>query len=795
MDFRELINKIDSINSEAKKEPERLAFDDAINHVKDIKFTPPTASGAKFSIANNPKFKGQNVNDQEVKLAILQDALKNFPAMLFGEMAQRIKPTTDAQIELSQFVGDISNKMDPEGSHIGQLSKPERELAIAVTKAALRGMELERDPDQSTYNDDDAEDANEMESSLPWKKFETPVKEGQYDGKSRDELMKMKARAEADIKNMQSSGDGPQEKFYDETQMMMAQRHLDDINDALKKMGEGIDPTTNEGDNIYHSCVKSFKHAKFGEGEVLHGEHTLSESGEVSHYDAKFVREDGSQFIVRNIPVANMKECVVVEHGHPKKKKKVKEEEVELEESPMVTFTVPNVTSDMASKLERIAKEKKIEYSRQGRTVVLKGKRIDMTMLRTKMGLAQTNIPMVPVNEEVVDEAHYQDYKEKIIPVNKDVELAGDSIWDKEGTNPKSVNVKEIHVTFEIDTESDDPEDRDITYVAVQVEHDGPWTIYTDTGFERAISQMIGIDVEFTEQGMQDDGEASLEGSVATKDIPADAKPLESIKQEETVEDDSGKDRDSVKPEMVKGVAEKIKAEYVDELRTYMDRKKDVVQQLKSSGITDPKEIEQEINDMDDDILSYYYPGDIKGKIEVMNSVLNLGPDADGHDIVDMVHNSGMDTSPREEIADQFQNELKKADPETFKKLYGNKQTISDVESVEQEDWFQGQNDVTLNGDEFYETFGWIGENDENIEEAEYQGRTVKLNKPMRGDVKKFKVYVNNPKGNVVKVNFGDPDMKIKKSNPARRKSFRARHNCDTPGPKHKARYWSCRKW
>jgi hypothetical protein len=122
------------------------------------------------------------------------------------------------------------------------------------------------------------------------------------------------------------------------------------------------------------------------------------------------------------------------------------------------------------------------------------------------------------------------------------------------------------------------------------------------------------------------------------------------------------------------------------------------------------------------------------------------------------------------------------------------KKKVKEEETVEEE-WFQGQHDVTLNGDEFYEAFGWIGENDENIEEAEYQGRTVKLNKPMRGDVKKFKVYVKNPKGNVVKVNFGDPDMKIKKSNPARRRSFRARHNCDSPGPKHKARYWSCRKW
>jgi len=81
------------------------------------------------------------------------------------------------------------------------------------------------------------------------------------------------------------------------------------------------------------------------------------------------------------------------------------------------------------------------------------------------------------------------------------------------------------------------------------------------------------------------------------------------------------------------------------------------------------------------------------------------------------------------------------------------------------------------------------------LSEAEYQGRNVQLGKPMAGDVKKSKVYVKGPKGNVVKVNFGDKKMKIKKSNPKRRKSFRARHNCDNPGPRWKARYWSCRAW
>ena len=84
---------------------------------------------------------------------------------------------------------------------------------------------------------------------------------------------------------------------------------------------------------------------------------------------------------------------------------------------------------------------------------------------------------------------------------------------------------------------------------------------------------------------------------------------------------------------------------------------------------------------------------------------------------------------------------------------------------------------------------------DTEVDEAKYQGREVPLGKPMAGDVKKSKVYVKNAKGNVVKVNFGDKKMKIKKSNPKRRKSFRARHNCANPGPRWKARYWSCRAW
>ena len=109
-----------------------------------------------------------------------------------------------------------------------------------------------------------------------------------------------------------------------------------------------------------------------------------------------------------------------------------------------------------------------------------------------------------------------------------------------------------------------------------------------------------------------------------------------------------------------------------------------------------------------------------------------------------------------------------------------------------------GKNLVIPNNSEYID----CGEAEEqydvsHLKASEYQGRKVTLNKPFRtpDGPKKFSVYVKNDKGNVVKVNFGDPNMKIKKNIPERRKSFRARHNCDNPGPKWKARYWSCKAW
>jgi hypothetical protein len=90
----------------------------------------------------------------------------------------------------------------------------------------------------------------------------------------------------------------------------------------------------------------------------------------------------------------------------------------------------------------------------------------------------------------------------------------------------------------------------------------------------------------------------------------------------------------------------------------------------------------------------------------------------------------------------------------------------------------------------------YLSEHVDLLMEAEYQGRKVKLGKPMRGDVKKYRVFVKDPEtGNVKKINFGDPNMKIRRDDPKRRKSFRARHKCHLAKDRTTAKYWSCRFW
>jgi len=165
--------------------------------------------------------------------------------------------------------------------------------------------------------------------------------------------------------------------------------------------------------------------------------------------------------------------------------------------------------------------------------------------------------------------------------------------------------------------------------------------------------------------------------------------------------------------------------------------------------------------------------------------------------------------SKKEGLGDRMAKKLKKHKGVNLKKkkikLKG-RGVYQDYDGLKEDVFFESitENGMTTNHI-YYEVdgkgYGYTFEFANDLNEAEYQGRKVKLGKPTAGDVKKFKVYVKNPQGNVVKVNFGhkgkggEKTMRIKKSNPERRKSFRARHNCDNPGPRHKARYWSCRKW
>jgi hypothetical protein len=119
---------------------------------------------------------------------------------------------------------------------------------------------------------------------------------------------------------------------------------------------------------------------------------------------------------------------------------------------------------------------------------------------------------------------------------------------------------------------------------------------------------------------------------------------------------------------------------------------------------------------------------------------------------------------------------------------------VSFRDFVDEIDFGFTEEEFEVTGEEIYEDWGEV----EELEEAEKGGRQVKLGKPFLtpGGPKKRAVYVKHPStGNVVKVSFGDPNMRIKKSDPERRRSLRARHNCDNPGPRHKARYWSCKAW
>ena len=240
-----------------------------------------------------------------------------------------------------------------------------------------------------------------------------------------------------------------------------------------------------------------------------------------------------------------------------------------------------------------------------------------------------------------------------------------------------------------------------------------------------------------------------------------------------------------------------------------------------------------------DKIITQLYAGGIQSVLDpkdAVKAISDLIPDVTEKQIIDIIKKDDAfagETAVREDIGDKGRIALEKAgfDPMKVKEYmavfndHGDTSEIDqmnmdkvgladamamvlashDVENESYQPFPEGDEFNIEEDEDFEEVLGPLGfpEDETELFDAEYQGRKVPLNKPMRGDTKKFKVYVKDPKtGNVKKVNFGHggtsakrKTMRIRKSNPKARKSFRARHNCANPGPKTKARYWSCRKW
>ena len=132
---------------------------------------------------------------------------------------------------------------------------------------------------------------------------------------------------------------------------------------------------------------------------------------------------------------------------------------------------------------------------------------IEVESVKQKLGMNKEPVAEIPTGDDVKED----DEEIQAIPA-KVVELAGDSIWDRDGSNPKSVKVSKVSIENPYEPGGYMDDDEDDGYRKISVEHDGPWTIYTDSGFEAAISKMVGFKVVFTEQGMQEDGMASMEG-------------------------------------------------------------------------------------------------------------------------------------------------------------------------------------------------------------------------------------------------------------------------------------------
>ncbi len=813
MDFRKLINTVDTLYTEAKKEPERLSIDNALEHVKDIQWTEPTPSGNEYSIANNVAFKDKDLTDNAVRLELFKSEMKQSPARLLGEIAQRIKPSTDAQIEIAMMIGKIGSKM----ANNEPTSKTEQTLAIESIKSAIRGMKIERSADNTPYKDDSEEDFKDESQSFKSDISKAIEEQDQLSEEfkilwDREPIKRGKGMYQAiqfhngTISYVPMAVDG-RPIWTGKVQYGFQMKQLLDLGFGLPAYNYGsgdFDPDfQGQPDGYTDDGAGEYKgtHKKVGSRWVA-----------LDQYKHWKDSDDGNFYTDRNdslsdLSFAEWKQAGQIRNiNHELKMLALEIEAIPLRDKKEAYEAI--LTVNRAYRGDAEAFDKMVDMIEAGTDIqviiagnALRGKRELQDLINSdEMQRALTSKSHAERMAEIIkDEAtetakeikgdagsySTNDQGQTSFKGNKD--MAKNAQASQSGGNTSGRNTSRSTNALNSLSKDDLP---DITLDSIDNNSE---QLDEKIVHQRRI-QSNGNTVNFNIDKSKPVTKAKYQGK--SFEIYADPEEIEKwlgtrYSNGWTIDDIEKQDGTTSTTSKVTGNPVKVGTQTAkvgtqggtakSGAGKINPEKWDEISALIKQAVDDQGKVNKTEKDAEPE------QGANKGE--------KLDPNSDeAKQLFKDLELESIEPVAEGAVKKALEDDAENLSREEFIKKHGDAEFFDNYNGVE-ESWFNGLDDVTLNGDEFYENFGWIGDNEENIDEAEYQGRKVKLNKPMRGDVKKFKVYVKNPKGNVVKVNFGDPDMKIKRSNPKRRKSFRARHNCDSPGPKHKARYWSCRKW
>lgn len=364
--------------------------------------------------------------------------------------------------------------------------------------------------------------------------FEESLEEGQYDGKSREELMKMKAKAEADIKNMQSSGSGPQEKFYDETQMMMAQKYLDDINNALAKMGESVEEAMEDEDGASADDIASaitrrmMAHPKFG-----------ALVREIDIIDLNDAIEDIAQFHkggdLGTSDVSNMVNDVLKQLGKPDALKEEEVNEEDIEED--------NAFNTAAAEA---AKDGKKEFEFNGKTYPVKMDKNTAHSITDDVNEDEDSMPASPDEGGMAgDQAEFIKYA--VDEIKDHIEAGGDfPEWFQNKMSDVYGKMKDLHGYMEGDKRNDAEQEEEAEVeleettvagaVAVAADAAGKNVYSNPSVYESMNNQVENMITESMNVSVNSSNDPSAEPSITVSATGEDAMALAQLLQLASVE-------------------------------------------------------------------------------------------------------------------------------------------------------------------------------------------------------------------------------------------------------------------